>query len=244
MNKELQELKNQIKALQDKINNFYCNEEELKKNDWFCEKWDVSGSSIHDIRGYVNKYYNRKATQEEIKTELLRQAKEKGFVNGVSFQHPRPNSCFDNSVAKVYGIFYANDIIETGNYLYSNGKYIYTDKEGWATIIKEAPKLTFGGEVVDISEDGKCITCKKVKGSYEQLKSIHSIFSCRYFGSVEFKGYKIANGIEIDYTTNSDRPDRKVKIGCVWGTTAEIIEILTECEKRQGITVLSRICKK
>lgn len=97
---------------------------------------------------------DRPATDKEVETALIAEAKKRGFKEGGSFTAIRDTQINDDNdecrfysknKATVCNFEYVNEIL----YTYGSGRYIVFEKGKWATIIKE-PTIHLEGDYTEV----------------------------------------------------------------------------------------------
>ena len=185
-----------------------------------------------------------KATKEEIETELIKEAKRRGFKEGVKIVliKGRVGEVSDTSIGDQLMYDYNNDEIIVHSHSCSFTVYL---KGKWAEIIEEEKKYEFGKKEVAASGFGR-LNASRVTGydphyitlgekeiiscdnpqdrlSLNDLKIIHGL---RYNIDVQ------VNGFEVN-SFNGGSSDRDFNIGCVNGIkNSELYNIIELLEKQ------------
>jgi hypothetical protein len=206
MKTELEQLKEQLNQISEKIKELET--PSFQRGKWykgtgiyskhfFCctklEKGNVYGTGYGAVGNwleYANFAYDTAthyvlATDKEVEEALIKEAKKRGFKEGVKLKHPE--SVYKSGLRFNYLSYYADMLCD------GYGHVVFKDGI-WAEIIKDEPLKVCGYELVTNHKGSETeyysIGCKNISRKY--LESIKYVMDSNSFKTVQFDNYKVS----------------------------------------------------
>jgi hypothetical protein len=196
MKTELEQLKEQLNSISEKIKQLET--PSLQKGKWYKRNKELlvwndykktygfteDGMWSNDMLFSRDLNICVPATDKEVEEALIKEAKKRGFKEGVKFYSTYHDKNWGHGeVGKIsFGINWSSGL---NTVLFSGNHYIFTDGK-WAEIVSEPLKIG-GYEVKKEREDTYSIGCKTITGI--ELRQIKSFMSSNKFDTVEFNSY-------------------------------------------------------